>query len=500
MLKLKLVPQSVVLTVITVVLCLAPLYLVESKASAGSPIFPIAMCSNVNIFTNQAYVPKIIDAGARMVRIDFSFRSIRPKEGADPNQWNWVELDKVRALRGQFPQLKWLVLLGYGAAWAEDPKFAKIQGDGFAGGERGVNIMPAESPDNLYGNYVYETVRRYKDVVDCFESWNEPDLPGHPFFKGNGRDFFPYQRACYLAAKKADPKCTVLFAGQTFANIEGYMHAHGLKPPTLSPAPSSFFEEYLQECVKDPAAKAHNYYFDVMAQHSYSRATDLFDYVDIDKAMMRTYLKEEKPVWITEYGFPAVPGSPWGGTEDEYCDYLLQSFAWGKLAGVERFFQFQLDNSNGLGLYDAMLGNPRKALNTYKNVLVKQFADADFVAQLHGNRGVGFLAGNSPYVPTWQKGYDLFEFKSNDGKRRILMAFTDTSKKMEVSVPAKKASATLINRHGEQSTISAVNGAYKILLAGATNAAGYPIDPNPEAKAMGQPEHLVGGATQIIVE
>lgn len=186
------------------------LYVVPSRAVTTANVYPLAMCSNVNIFTIPIYPAKILDAGARMVRIDFSFGSVRPHEGMDPNKWNWQNLDKMRGLRGQYPKLEWLVLLGYGANWSQDPKFAKLPGDASAGGERGVNIMPAESPDNLYGHYVYETVRRYKDVAHCFESWNEPDLPGHPFFKGNGKDFFPYQRACYLAAKKADPTCTVV--------------------------------------------------------------------------------------------------------------------------------------------------------------------------------------------------------------------------------------------------------------------------------------------------
>jgi Glycosyl hydrolase catalytic core len=474
------------------------LYAVPMQAfTPGVKPYPLAMCSNPQIFANPIYVPKILDAGARMVRIDFSFRSIRPNEGLDPSKWNWQDLEKARGLREKYPALDWLVLFGYGAAWAQDPKFVNYPGDPAAGGEKGVNIMPAESPNNLYGNYVYETVRRYKDVMHCYESWNEPDLPGHAFFKGNGKDFFPYQRACYLAAKKADPTCTVLFAGQTFANVEGYMHAHGLKPPTIAPAAASFFEEYLQECVKDPNARANNYYFDVMNQHSYSRATDLFDYVDVDRKLMDTYLHVQKPVWITEYGFPVAPGSAWGGTEDEYCDYLLQAFAWGKLSGVERFFQFQLDNSNQQGLYDGLLGNARPALYTFRNIIAKDLSDVDLVAQLHGNRGVGFLAGNSPFHPTWQQGYDLFEFKSRTGER-ILMAFTDTSKKVEISVPAKKPSAVLVDRRGNRSTINAVNGAYKLTLAGATNIGGFPVD--PKCKYLGQPEHLVGGATQVIIE
>ena len=63
-----------------------------------------------------------------------------------------------------------------------------------------------------------------------------------------------------------------------------------------------FFEEYLQECVKDPEAKKNHYYFDIMNQHTYSRATDMYDYVAVLRKLMQQYLGEQKPVWITECG------------------------------------------------------------------------------------------------------------------------------------------------------------------------------------------------------
>ena len=62
-------------------------------------------------------------------------------------------------------------------------------------------------------------------------------------------------------------------------------------------------------------------------------------------------------------------GGPFGGTPDEYCDYVLQSYLWGELAGVDKYFHFQLDNSNGHGLYDSMLGRPKPVLTTYQDVL-----------------------------------------------------------------------------------------------------------------------------------
>jgi len=479
-------------------LCIAVvLGMVGLKASAAERPYPFAMCSNPNILSNPAYPVKMLDAGARLCRADVTFPSVRPKEGADPGAWNFSKLDRMRELRKQHPQLEFLVLLGYGVPWAQDERYASVPGR-IGSPQRGIDVRPVNAPGNLYGHYVYETVRRYKDVTKYWESWNEPDLAGHHYFKGNGADFFAYQKVCYLAAKEADPSCTVLFAGLCYRNVEGYLASHKLPAPSPSPAQTCFFEEYLQACAKDPDAKRHNYYFDVMNQHTYSRATDAYDYVAIVRKLMRDYLGTEKPVWITEMGF-TDKGGVFGGTPDDYCDYVLQSYAWGSLAGVERLFHFQLDNSNGHGLYKGMLGDPKPVLTTYCDVLVREFADARLVGQLHGTKGVGFLEGHSPYKPDWKAGYNLFEFRSADGTRRILMAFTDTAKPATVKVPAKAAQATLIDRHNVRTVVRPKNGAYTLELPGATNCTGWPTA-NEKTKALGEPEHLVGGATCVIVE
>ncbi|MBS1955875.1 MAG: hypothetical protein JST89_16950 [Cyanobacteria bacterium SZAS-4] len=459
-------------------------------ANAGS-FFSIS--SNAGALNDPGYLPAMIDAGAGMCRVDLCFAGTRAK----PNAWDWSMFERLKSLRASNSKFEWLAVLGYGADWAQDAKFTPLAG--IAGPPRGANIMPPEAAGNLYGNFVYETVKRYNDCIHSWESWNEPDLPGHMFFLGNGKDFVPFQRTCYLAAKHADPKCTVLFAGMSFASIEGYMYAHKLKPPSVDPVHSSFFEEYLQEVKKDPNAKANNYYFDVMNQHSYSRATDLYDYNAINKKLMHDYLGVEKPIWCTETGFVDHGGGAWGGTAENYCDYLLQSYCWAKLANVQRNFHFQLDNSNGHGLFESVPDRPKPAFNTYK-MMAHEFGNAKFVAQLHGHAGVGFLEGNSPYHPTWKTGYNLFELQSPDRTKRFLIAFSDTGKAVTIKVPARKQSAVLIDRLGRKQQIASTDGAYTLHLAGATNLAGNPVIPDPKFKALGQPEYLVGGATQIIVE
>lgn len=459
----------------------APPAVPPGEAASDIKLNPFGMCSNGQILSNEQYRVKMLEAGATICRADASFAVCRANNDPDAEHWNWDTFKSIHRLKSECPQLDWLPILDYEPKWTETMSFAEAA--------------------QAYGKFVYQAVRRYKADLHYWESWNEPDLPGHAFFRGNGKDFFPYQKECYLAAKKADPKCVVLFAGLCFANVEGYLYTHKLHAPSIAPATSCFLEEYLQECVKDPEAKKNNYYFDVMNQHSYSRASDLYDYTEVDKTLMRDYLGGEKPIWYTETGF-TDDGGAWGGSAEEYCDYLLQSFAWAKLAGVERVIHFQLDNSNGHGLYKGMLGEPKLALATYKDVLTKELAAVDSVELLHGNRATGFLQGFSPYQPRPATGYNLFEFRKSAaaGQGRVLMCFSDSADAVDVRIQAKAPSAVLVDRHNNRRTIAAKDGFYSLRLPGATSNAGWPVMADPKAKAMGKPEHLVGGETFVVVE
>ena len=461
-------------------------------------LYPFAMCSNGNMLSNPSYPVKMLDAGSKMYRLDAPFASVRPVPRNDPEEWDWRVFDSMRALKERHPGLEVLPILGYGASWAVDPKWKGQEHlSSINSPMAGADITPVNSSDNLYGHFVYEAVRRYGDIITYWESWNEPDLPGYCFFRGSGKDFFAYQKACYLAVKAANPACKVLFAGLTFASGEGYLHTHQLLAPSQNPPDTCFLEEYLKECVKDPAAKENNYYFDIINQHTYSRASDLYDYTAVDQKLMKDYLGDVKPVWITEMGATDANNGTFDCSPEEYCDYILQSFAWGSLAGVERFFHFQLDNSNGHGLYQDMLGDPKIALAAYRDILTKEFADVVFRRQMHGTKGVNFLSGNSAYHPTWKAGYQAFEFQREDGEKRVMMAFADTSRTIEMKIPATQGKqAVLIDRLNQRSPISPQEGAYTVTLPGATNVGGWAATHSE----LGTPEHMIGGATVIIVE
>ena len=150
------------------------------------------MCTNGNFFSNVDYPVKMLDAGARICRVDMTFRAVRPQPEDDPDKWNWQPLEALagRARSVSLPGLA-------GLAGVRRTVAAPQQNSGTnpnAMPLRGIEIMPVTAPGNLYGRYVYETVKRYHTIAHYWESWNEPDLPGHSFFFGNGAEFCPIRR------------------------------------------------------------------------------------------------------------------------------------------------------------------------------------------------------------------------------------------------------------------------------------------------------------------
>ena len=152
-----------------------------------------------------------------------------------------------------------------------------------------------------------------------------------------------------------------------------------------------------------------------------------------------------------------------------------------------------------------MLGKPKPALTTYRDVLYKEFADVkDIKPEIHGHAGVGFLEGNSPFKPSLaNRAMTAFEFHTAGG-RRVLMAFADTDKAIIAQLPAHAARATAIDRHNRRWELKSEHAfgedLYFVELKGATSTGGWPTANDAAAKAMGLPEHLVGGATVVIVE
>jgi hypothetical protein len=69
---------------------------------------------------------------------------------------------------------------------------------------------PRGPPDRLedFANFVYKTVKRYKDYVKVWEIWNEPDIG--IFWRGTYEQFADLLILSSIAAKRADPNCQII--------------------------------------------------------------------------------------------------------------------------------------------------------------------------------------------------------------------------------------------------------------------------------------------------
>ena len=193
-------------------------------------------------------------AGVSWVRTDFLWKVCEPK----PGQWEWKVFDETVA-RAR---------------------------------ERGVTVLPILCYNNdAYGKYAWEipeawcayvkaVVSRYRKDCPVVEIWNEPNI----FFwkpKPDARQYTELLKASYRAVKEVSPETKVLLGG-------------------MSEVPVDFLEGVYQAGGRD--------FFDMMNVHPYSWPAPPDGRLDVDlaklKALMAKYGDSEKPIWITEHGWP----------------------------------------------------------------------------------------------------------------------------------------------------------------------------------------------------
>ncbi len=168
----------------------------------------------------------IEDAGIRWVRCGagctaLDWGAINKAPGVF--EWNHAD-NEVRNSCDKY-KADLLVILGYTPKWASS----------------GPNGEPAYPPKNLsdWSEFVRRIVYRYRNRIKYWEVWNEPDIG---FWQGDIREYADLLKSAYVAAKKADPDCKIVFGGTAGVNIP-------------------FLERIYEHGVAN--------YFDIMAVHPY---------------------------------------------------------------------------------------------------------------------------------------------------------------------------------------------------------------------------------------
>ncbi len=217
------------------------------------------------------------NAGMFAIRVDIDWSSIESVRG----RFNWTNTDRILTAivsHGMCP----LGIIGYTPAWARVPAAA-------------MDSHSRPSNPDTYAAFVATVVTRYRDHMNLWEVWNEPNIVG--FFKPSP-DVAAYSallRAAYPKIKQLQPGSTVLSGGLAPAADNGV----NIDPTT-----------YLSELYRLGA----NAYFDAFNLHPYTypalpndpstagwnTAMKLWPMRDI----MIAGGDSAKQIWLTEFGAP----------------------------------------------------------------------------------------------------------------------------------------------------------------------------------------------------
>ncbi len=217
------------------------------------------VCAHISRHSDHALAAKECELMSRVgigwVRTDFDWTTVDPREDV----WDYSLIDETVDI-AESHGITILPILCYDVPWAS----------------------PAYKHMDKWLEYVRNTVNRYKDRLRYWEVWNEQD--GEGFWRDTPRpeDYTALLKATYNEIKKIDPELTVLiggFSGIPMEYIEGVYKAGG----------------------KD--------YFDIMVVHPYRypgapEQGGLYEDLLKLRTLMVQYGDVEKPLWITEIGWP----------------------------------------------------------------------------------------------------------------------------------------------------------------------------------------------------
>ncbi|MDX1535168.1 MAG: glycosyl hydrolase [Candidatus Spechtbacterales bacterium] len=206
----------------------------------------------------------------------------------------------------------------------------------------GMDGVPPPSDYNQWAQELKQVVRNNPDVK-YWQVWNEPNEILYWYPNPNAGEYVKLLKASYLAIKDANPDAVVISAGLS-----------GINPP----------KQYLRDMYQEGAEP----YFDVLALHPYGQPnspdTYLKDYILYMKNIMETYGDINKPIWITEIGWPTKEDEFGAVSAAEQAEYLKRTYEISQgIDLIKNVFWYRMqDAGEGMGI----IGKP--AEDVYKNL------------------------------------------------------------------------------------------------------------------------------------
>jgi len=288
----------------------------------------------------------------------------------------------------------------------------------YSGAEKG---GPATDADrNAFARYCGEVVKRYGPLgVRHFEIWNEPNASMFWKPQPNPGDYARLLEAAYKACKEADPRSTVIgcsTSGTDLDFIGGVLAAGGGR------------------------------FMDAVSFHPYCQPSPPEERLLDDISRLKA-LAPEKPLWITEIGYPTHAGAA-GVHEETQANYLVRTFLLaGSSPAVRRVFWYDFQNDGedsveaefNFGLV-RMDKTPKPAYRALKTM-------TSLVGDLSPT---GFRTSGDTYLLTFAEGENRLTAVWRRGG-------TDS-----IKIPCSNGLYRIIERDGESRTVEAMDSFLEI--------------------------------------
>lgn len=397
-------------------------------------------------------------SGARWQRIAFFWNSIQPDS---PDQWSPNHYSTDADIAGAVADgVQPVGLIGNPPAWAT------------RNGSVPKNLdLPIDDPANYWARFVGKLVKQNAGQIDDWIIWNEPDItpesPGSTW-AGSADEYYQLLKTAWQAARAANPKARIVFAGTTYWF-------------DLNRGNKQFLERVIEAGAADPTAVSHGYYFDAVDVHLYSSPSHIYTVpLALRKILQKNGL--DKPIWASELNVvptndPAaiVPRGGFRSSLEEQADYVIQVMALARVANVERISIYKM--IDGQIINGEPYGLVRNDLSIRPAYVAYQV-------------GAKYLTGSGTTNYEQNDGYDLVTIDS--GSQRVTALWATGPSPVTATVPLAGARARQVGADGNEIPITAAQGqvSYVVPLAGATA--------NTDDK---DPSHyLIGGAPIILVE
>jgi hypothetical protein len=430
---------------------------------------------------------RAVQIGATWERIIFPWERMEPKRGdLQPGYFSEQQI-RDQVSRG-FTEVGVII---YTPAWAtKDPSkaWAKFVPKNIS--------LPFFDPENYWASFTGRLAARYRGVVDHWVIWNEPDIydtNGRFFFDGSFEEYYQMLKVAYQAIKTNNPQAKVILAGMNYL-----LDNANNRPPYLA--------SLLEVAGRDSSARANNWYFDIVATHAYASPLASYAMPSIYRQIMQAR-GITKPIWIMESNAvpgddpqaPATPGS-FRASMEEQASYMIQSYALGIAAGVERQAVYKLlDDKPEAGQYFGLVrndGSVRPAFVAYQTAVdylsnarwasydwsgsQTPPADGEMDGLLRTSRGRTYW--------TWPGAVNRVVVERGD--RRTTVVWNASTKPQQAYVQAAARSGLAVTQEGQVGEVVAGNGFYNLDLPPTVHNA----DPNDRGT------YLIGGRPWIIEE